>query len=143
MPSQEMSDIVELLASAPLVASGTIEEQRAAMAAMLESLPLPESMRVAEILAGDVLADWVTMPNSAPGRVVLYLHGGAYVVGSKRTHRELAARIAQATAARVLIIDYRLAPEHPFPAALDDAVAAFRWLRDQGLPASSIAVAGD
>jgi acetyl esterase/lipase len=83
------------------------------------------------------------MPNSANGRVVLYLHGGGYVMGSRRTHRELAARIARDAAARVLVLEYRLAPEHPFPAAVEDATAAYRWLRKQGIAASSIAIAGD
>jgi acetyl esterase/lipase len=83
------------------------------------------------------------MPNSAPDRVLLYLHGGGYVMGSPRTHRELATRIACEAAARVLLLDYRLAPEHPFPAALEDATAAYRWLRGRGVDARSIAVAGD
>lgn len=143
MPSQELMDLIELIASGPVVTDGTIEEQRASMAAMLEGMRLPDRVTVNEIRVGDTLADWVTMPNSANGRVVLYLHGGGYVMGSRRTHRELASRIAQEAAARVLVLDYRLAPEHPFPAAVDDATAAYRWLRKQGIAASSIAIAGD
>jgi len=75
--------------------------------------------------------------------VVLYLHGGGYVIGSPRSHRHLAAAVARASAARALLLDYRLAPEHPFPAALDDAVAAYEWLLGQGLDARRIVVAGD
>jgi len=75
-------------------------------------------------LANGVPAEWITTPDSLAHRVVLYLHGGSYVSGSINSHRSLAANIAQAAKARVLIIDYRLAPEHPFPAALEDAVAA-------------------
>jgi acetyl esterase/lipase len=75
--------------------------------------------------------------------VTLYLHGGGYVIGSLNTHRELASRIARSTQSRALVIDYRLAPEHPFPAAVDDATAAYRWLVGTGVSPSRIAVAGD
>jgi acetyl esterase/lipase len=143
MPSQELKQMIELLAGRPAVGGGSIEEQRAGLETMLGSLPLPESVTVNETRIGDMDADWVTMPNSANGRVVLYLHGGGYVMGSRRTHRELAARIARDAAARVLVLEYRLAPEHPFPAAVDDATRAYRWLRKQGVAASSIAIAGD
>ena len=78
-----------------------------------------------------------------PGRMVLYLHGGGYVIGSPRSHRHLAAAIASAAAASALLLDYRLAPEHPFPAALDDAVAAYRWLLDHGVAPGGIVIAGD
>jgi epsilon-lactone hydrolase len=144
MPSQEMQQTIELIASQPKVGAATsIEEQRAGMEAQLGSAPLPDDVTVNEIRIGALLADWVTMPNSANGRVVLYLHGGGYVMGSRRTHRELAARIARDASARVLVLEYRLAPEHPFPAAVDDATEAYRWLRKQGFAASSIAIAGD
>ena len=143
MPSQELTRMIELLASRPAVGGGSIQEQRAGMEAMLSGLALPEHVTVNEIRVGDLDADWVAMPNSANNRVVLYLHGGGYVMGSRRTHRELAARIARDAAARVLVLEYRLAPEHPFPAAVDDATAAYRWLRKQGVAASSIAIAGD
>jgi epsilon-lactone hydrolase len=138
-----MTDTIELIASGPAMGDGTIEEQRAAMAAMLESMPLPEGVTVNEIRIGGMTGDWIAMPNSSDGRVVLFLHGGGYVMGSNRTHRELASRIARAAAARVLVVDYRLAPEHPFPAAVEDALAAYRWLRAEGVPAASIAIAGD
>ncbi len=143
MASRELTQMIELLASQPAVGGGTIEEQRAGMEAMLGGLALPEHTTVNEIRIGDMAADWVTLPNSVNSRVVLYLHGGGYVMGSRRTHRELAARIAREAAARVLVVEYRLAPEHPFPAAVDDATAAFRWLRKQGIAAGSIAIAGD
>jgi acetyl esterase/lipase len=125
------------------MAEGTIEAQRAAMAAMLGGLPLPEGVTVNETRMGDCPADCITMPNSVHGRVVLYLHGGAYVLGSRATHRELASRIAAATAARVLVLDYRLAPEHPFPAAVEDAIAAYRALVIEGIAPRSITIAGD
>ena len=143
MPSQELKQLIEMFASQPAVGGSSIEAQRGAMEAMLAGLPLPEKVTVNAVRVGELDADWVTMPNSANGRVVLYLHGGGYVMGSRSTHRELAARIARDAAARVLLLEYRLAPEHPFPAAVDDATAAYRWLRKQGIAASSIAIAGD
>jgi acetyl esterase/lipase len=74
---------------------------------------------------------------------VLYLHGGGYVIGSPRSHRHLAAAIGRAAGTPTLLLDYRLAPEHPFPAAVDDAVAAYRWLLARGLSSDRIVVAGD
>ncbi len=74
---------------------------------------------------------------------MLYLHGGGYVIGSPRSHRHLAAAIATAAGSSALLLEYRCAPEAPFPAAVDDAVAAYRWLLDQGVSAGGIAIAGD
>jgi phosphinothricin tripeptide acetyl hydrolase len=90
-----------------------------------------------------VPAEWLRPPAAVAGRVVLYLHGGGYVIGSPRSHRHLAAAIASAGAANALLLDYRLAPEHPFPAAVDDAVAAYRWLLDQGIAPRHIVIGGD
>jgi acetyl esterase/lipase len=74
---------------------------------------------------------------------MLYLHGGGYVIGSITTHRELAGRLSRAAAARVLIIDYRLAPEHPYPAAVEDATTAYRWLLQNGAMPARTVIAGD
>jgi len=82
-----------------------------------------------------------TLPGDAP--VILYFHGGAYLGGSPRTHRHLAAALAGASGMRALLIDYRLAPEHPLPAALKDARAAWDWLIAEGTPPGRIALAGD
>jgi acetyl esterase/lipase len=95
------------------------------------------------VTAGGVLGAWITPDAARIDKVVLYLHGGGFRLGSIRSHRSLIARIAAACGCRVLAIDYRLAPEHRFPAALEDAQAAFLWLREQGFAASDIAIAGD
>jgi len=95
------------------------------------------------VSAGGVKSEWITAPGTDAGRAILYLHGGGYVIGSINTHRSLAGRLSRAAKARVLVIDYRLAPEHPHPAAVDDAVAAYRWMLQQGLQPSRIAVSGD
>ena len=85
------------------------------------------------VLANGVRAEWISVPGAAADRTLLYLHGGGYVMGSLNTHRDLMGRISRAAQARVLGLDYRLAPEHPFPAAVDDAVAGDRFLLEQGL----------
>lgn len=82
-------------------------------------------------------------PESLTDRVILYLHGGGYSVGSARSHRDLIARLCEAAGCRVVALEYRLAPEHPYPAQLEDALAAYRALRAQGYPASAIGLAGE
>jgi monoterpene epsilon-lactone hydrolase len=104
---------------------------------------VPDDVAVEEVNADGVPAHWLAAPGADAGRVLLFLHGGGYELGSIRSDGELAARLGRASGMRVLFPEYRLAPEHPFPAAIDDVVATWRWLRaDQGLTARSIAVAG-
>jgi acetyl esterase/lipase len=103
--------------------------------------PLPEGTSAATADVGGVPGLWLRRTDGVPGRVVLFLHGGGYTVGSTRSHRRLAAMVGVACRADVLSIDYRLAPEHPCPAGLDDAVAVHRWLVEQGV--SDVVVAGD
>jgi monoterpene epsilon-lactone hydrolase len=95
------------------------------------------------VKAGHVPAEWVVLPGISTNRVVLYLHGGSYNSGSVQTHLALVANIADAAKSRALVLDYRLAPEHPFPAAVEDAVAAYRWLLSEGYNSDQIVVAGD
>lgn len=102
-----------------------------------------KQVEVSSVDAGGVPAEWVSPRAGLEARALAYLHGGAYVIGSPETHRDLAARLALACRARILVVDYRLAPEHPFPAAHDDAFAAWRWLVEEGAPGDSCAVAGD
>ena len=102
--------------------------------------------------AGGVPCEWISVAESRDDRVLFYLHGGGYVMGSLETHRELTSRLARVMGARALSVDYRLAPEHPFPAAVADATTAYRWLLaearlpslgGQGVEPSRIVVAGD
>ena len=88
-------------------------------------------------------AEWLVPPSARDDVVLLYLHGGGYVIGSPRSHRHLAAALARAARARALVLDYRLAPEHPFPAAVEDAVLAYRWLAEQGIRPARLVIAGD
>jgi monoterpene epsilon-lactone hydrolase len=103
----------------------------------------PRGTKVTRLTIGGVKAVRVATAKSLADRHVLYLHGGGYINGSPSHYRDFIWRIAAATSASVLCIDYRLAPEHPFPAALDDAVAAFRWLLADGAAPHRMAVMGD
>ena len=143
MPSPQHEQIVAMLGSGTGLAALTVVEQRASMEAMFSLFSIAADVQVQEVNADGVLADWVSVPTSRPDRVVLYLHGGGYGLGSRRTHRELASRIARDAAARVLVIEYRLAPEHPYPAAVADATTSYAWLLAQGIAANRIAIAGD
>lgn len=98
---------------------------------------------VTPISIGAMSAEWIRPQKCDPGRVVLYFHGGGYCIGSIESHRQLVIRLCEAAEARGLLIDYRLAPEHPFPAALDDAVTAYRWLLSQNQANTGIVLAGD
>jgi monoterpene epsilon-lactone hydrolase len=122
---------------------GTITEQRAAMAATAEHAPAEPGVRVEPVTLGGRPAEWLRPEGGRSDCAVLYFHGGGYCIGSLDTHRGLASRIALAARSPVVLLDYRLAPEHPFPAALDDATAAYRALVATGVPPARIALAGD
>ncbi|WP_338823546.1 alpha/beta hydrolase [Bradyrhizobium septentrionale] len=96
-----------------------------------------------QVSAGGVDGEWIVPADAPRDKAVLYFHGGGFRIGSVASHRDLVARIADASGCRVLAVNYRLAPEHRFPAALDDALIAYQYLRDQGLRPADIAFAGD
>jgi epsilon-lactone hydrolase len=107
----------------------TVAAARQSVLAATRWIPSPRAgTEVLSVDAGGVPGEFITTPASQPDRHVLFLHGGGYVAGSPALYRHFTWRIATAARARVLAVDYRLAPEHPFPAALDDAVAVYRWL---------------
>lgn len=120
-----------------------IGELRAAGDALAQILPAPEGTEITPVDAGGVPAEWVTAPGTAGDGVIFHLHGGGYCIWSPVPYRNFNGRLAAAAGARILSVDYRLAPEHPHPAAVDDAVAAYRWLLAQGLAPGSIAITGD
>ena len=99
-------------------------------------------LTVTQVNEGGVRGEWVA-PRHAGDGVILYIHGGGFVSCSPGTHRPVTAALARLTGLRVFSVDYRLAPEYPFPAGIDDAAAAYLWLRDQGYQPASISVAGD
>ena len=143
MSQQQLQQIVQMLKARPITGSPSVAEMRAGFEQMAGLFPLDADVKVEPVQARSVKAEWVTAPGADAGRAILYLHGGGYVIGSINTHRSLASRISRASKARVLVIDYRLAPEHPFPAAVDDSVAAYRWMLATGLKPARIGVAGD
>jgi acetyl esterase/lipase len=143
MPSKALADLIALLTSRPRPPQPTVHELRLGLEILGSKLPPPEDVTCAAVDAGGVPAAWLQAPNALADRVILYLHGGGYVLGSIASHRGLAGRLSRAAAARVLLLDYRLAPEHPFPAALDDATAAYRWLLNQGADPARLVIAGD
>ncbi len=143
MASQELSMVVNMLKSFRPQTEPTIAEMRAGMEALALTAVIPADVSRETVSAGGVPAEWVIAAGADAARVILYLHGGGYVVGSINTHRDLAARLSRAAAARVLLIDYRLAPEYPHPAAVDDATAAYRWLLAHGAQPSRVVIAGD
>lgn len=121
----------------------TLEQQREGIATMVEAATKPDGVRVSETYAGGCRAYWHDPEGAATDRVVLYLHGGGYVLGSPASHERLVGHIAKATGCRALAVDYRLAPEHPHPAAVQDATSAYRWLLAQGYRPEHIAISGD
>ncbi|MDK1020753.1 MAG: alpha/beta hydrolase [Candidatus Hydrogenedentes bacterium] len=141
MASEELQKVLNILKKNAAQRPGSLEESRERMNKM--AFPRQDGVSYDEVDAGGIPALWVTAPDAADDRVVLYLHGGGYVLGSLISHQDLVARISKAAKSRVLYIDYRLAPEHPFPAAVEDATDAYRWLLSTGIDASRAVVAGD
>jgi acetyl esterase/lipase len=121
----------------------TIEEARANFEEVGRLFPVAEDVQCDTVDAGGIPAEWLSVPGATDERDVLYLHGGGYTIGSLETHRDLASRIGRAARARVLSIDYRLAPEHPHPAAVEDSVTAYRWTLSQGIDPAKMVIAGD
>jgi acetyl esterase/lipase len=116
-------------------------QRRAAMAVIRSSRM--RGMRYEEVDAGGVRAEWFRPDGADESRVMLYLHGGGYSIGSIDVHREPVSRMARAAGIRALVPEYRLAPEHPFPSQLEDAVAAYRWLLESGYDPRRIVVGGE
>ena len=134
--------ISALLAESGL-SSSSIAEQREALDGMAAASPPPEGVTVEPVSLAGRPGEWLTPEVDTADGVVLYLHGGGYCIGSLGSHRGLGGRLAIATGCPVVTLDYRLAPEHPFPAAVDDATAAYRDLLAIGAAPEQVAIAGD
>lgn len=141
MSQQELNQIITQLQD--LSWGNTLAEMRANFTSGF-SMPTHPTAEVQSMTADGVAAEWITCPNSSTDRVILYLHGGGFIMGSLPVYRRLASDLAAAAGASVLLLDYRLAPENPYPAALDDALTTYHWLIDnQNFQPKQISMAGD
>jgi acetyl esterase/lipase len=120
-----------------------IAVQRQEWEAGAAQVELPPEITIVPVDAAGLHGEWVATPNSATDQVLYFLHGGGFSAGSCVTHREMAARLCLASGLRVLLFDYRLAPEHPFPAAVEDAGEAYQWLLENGIQPEQIVIGGD
>jgi monoterpene epsilon-lactone hydrolase len=148
MPSPAMQQVIDSLwqrraarASGP---ARSLAETRESYAPAAQLRPLPDDIAIEQVDAGGVPAYWLTAPEADPERVLMYVHGGGYQLGSVRSHGPVAANLGRRTGRRVFLPEYRLAPEHPFPAAVDDIQAAWRWLvTGGGVDPAAVVIAGD
>lgn len=143
MSTPEFASLLEDFKRSQSTSPKSHEDARAGWEAMSKRFPPAEDLEFLAEDADGVPVEWVSAPNVNPDRVVLYLHGGGYVLGSIPSYREFAGRVSRAADARVLLVGYRLAPEHPFPAAVDDALTACRWLARKLGSLEKVVVAGD
>ncbi len=143
MASEALETIVGLLKNANPIQGDTVLEMRTAMEAASAATPVPEGVTFTPVDAGGVPAEWNDAESVRQDHVLVYYHGGGYCMGSLNTHRGLTARVSRLANLRVLSVDYRLGPEHAHPAAVEDAVAAYRFVLDQGIAPEKVALAGD
>jgi acetyl esterase/lipase len=141
MSDPEIMALRDLIAKRPR--SDDIGQRRRDIDARGRQYKLAADVVVEPVSANGVRAEWTWAPDADRSKAILYLHGGGYVIGSLDSHRHVAAEAGRAARARTLALDYRLAPEHPFPAAVEDAVAGYRFLLAAGVPAGGITIAGD
>ncbi len=142
--SQRQRDALDaLLREAPLDFEGDLHALRAQFEEMMAATPLSDDVVRTDGVLGGVPVVTLDVPGTAPDAAVLYLHGGAYTIGSAAASVGLASMVARQAGARAASVDYRLAPEHPFPAAVEDAVAAYRGLLASGLSPERIAFVGE
>lgn len=142
MASPQLQDVINARRANPYTPDKTVEQLRAESNKKGSAIPLYEGTQIEAVSAGGVPSEWISAPGSDQGRVFLFIHGGGYYRGSVAATRSTVSNISAATGMRGLSIEYRLAPEHPFPAAVDDAHAAYRWLLKQGQDPAQVVVGG-
>ncbi|HEX4251698.1 MAG TPA: alpha/beta hydrolase fold domain-containing protein, partial [Pseudonocardia sp.] len=142
MGSAELDRARGLLGHLVSEPEATMHDYRRLYDEVCANFELPADAVVESVDAGGVPALWVSAPGTPAERAAVLVHGGGWCMGNAHGYRELGYRISRAAGCRVLVVDYRLAPEHPFPAALDDTVAAYRWARAQD-GVRQVALVGD
>jgi len=142
-PSKELDTVLEMIRVRSAEVRKTTDDDRLSYERIMSVLPMDDDIETERVGVNGTPAEWISAPESQENRVILYLHGGGYLFGSARTHRVMLAHMARASKARVLALDYRLAPEIPFPAPVEDSVSAYRWLLDQGISAKKMVIGGD
>ena len=143
MPSDAYKKLEAMLRKRPDVIDAPVQAWRDQVDKTPTLFTFPEDVAREAVDAGGIDGEWLTPQHCDPERIVLYLHGGGYCVGSIASHRHLAALTARAANARALIVSYRLAPENPFPMGIEDALAVYRWLLAENHAPDRLAVAGD
>jgi monoterpene epsilon-lactone hydrolase len=142
--SQQQRDALDqLLRDAPLDLGGDVAEQRITFEEMMAAIPVPADVTTSSGSLGGIDVVNVEAAGADHAKVIFYLHGGAYAIGTAASSVGFASDLARRAGARLVSVDYRLAPEHPHPAAIDDAVAAYGGLLDSGVAGSAIVIAGE
>jgi epsilon-lactone hydrolase len=142
--STEQQEVLDaILRQGAFPADSDVSEQRRLLRELVSAQPLPPDVTVTAAALGGVPTAQITTGGTEPRHVILYFHGGVYVLGDAASAAGLAAQIGRRTRATVISVDYRLAPEHPYPAAVDDALTAYQALLDRGTPPAGIALAGE
>jgi monoterpene epsilon-lactone hydrolase len=145
MVTKGMERVIQLLRNNAITKmKEKVEDSRKGLELLASLAKLPKDVKLDHINIEGMESVWISVPESEPDKVVLYLHGGGYMEGSLTSHQDLAMRISRAAKVKVLVVGYRLAPEHPFPAAVEDAVKSYLWLiEDQKINPNKIVIAGD
>ena len=143
MSTEQRENLDAILRQSAFPDDADVNEQRRALRELLSAQPLPADITVTAAVLGGVPTAEITVDGIEPRHVVLYFHGGVYVMGDAALAADLASQVGRRTDAKVVSVDYRLAPEHPYPAAVDDALAAYEALLDNGNARSDIVLAGE
>ncbi len=143
MSRQQLDKLLQIFERQPPLGTLSLDEERRNLDEGGARFKVPSDVTLTPVSADGVPAEWLIAPGARADRAVLYLHGGGYVIGSIKSHRYLMQNVSRHSGARTLGLDYRLAPEHPFPSAIEDATKAYRWLLAQGIKPGHIAIAGD
>ena len=143
MSTEQRETLDAILRQSAFPADADVTEQRRLLRELLSAQPLPADVTVAAAALGDVPTAEITVDGVEPRHVVLYFHGGVYVMGDAALAADLASQIGRRTDAKVISVDYRLGPEHPYPAAVDDALAAYEALLRNGIAPADVAFAGE